>query len=94
MDKKNFKSNTQSIDKLFSNASNVYNNVDEYNDHYNYNNHNVVIDNKKPKYHHFNLKLTNEYKKFLEDASWRARKSVTQYLRDLIKEQMDKENNK
>jgi len=36
------------------------------------------------KYYRLNLKLKAEYKKYLADASWAARKSITEYVNDLI----------
>ena len=36
------------------------------------------------KYYRINLKLKAEYKEYLENASWMHRKSVTQYINDLI----------
>jgi len=38
----------------------------------------------EPKYYRLNLKLKSEYKKYLADASWAARKSITEYMNDLI----------
>ncbi len=42
-------------------------------------------------YYRFNLKTPMEYKEFLDEASWKRRMNVTQYINSLIKEQMDKE---
>ena len=46
----------------------------------------AIPDEKKemPAYYRMNLKLKGEFKEYLELTSWRARKSVTQYINDLI----------
>jgi hypothetical protein len=36
------------------------------------------------KYYRINLKLKAEYKEYLDEVSWRNRKSITQYINDLI----------
>jgi hypothetical protein len=38
----------------------------------------------KPTYYRLNLKLRGEYRQYLDDESWKARKSITEYLNDLI----------
>jgi len=40
--------------------------------------------NPNQKYYRINLKLKAEYKDYLEQASWDSRKSITQYINDLI----------
>ena len=35
-------------------------------------------------YYRLNLKLRAEFRDYLENASWSAKKSITQYLNDLI----------
>ena len=42
-----------------------------------------------PKYYRLNLKLKAEYRDYLEQASWESRKSITQYLNNLIERDMD-----
>ena len=37
-----------------------------------------------PKYYRLNLKLKAEYRDYLDRVSWENRKSITQYLNDLI----------
>ena len=37
-----------------------------------------------PKYYRLNLKLKAEYKEYLDLVAWESRKSITQYLNDLI----------
>lgn len=37
-----------------------------------------------PKYYRLNLKLKIEYKEYLDNVSWENRKSITQYINDLI----------
>ena len=43
----------------------------------------------KLRYYRLNLKLKAEYREYLEQVSWESRKSITQYLNDLIKADMD-----
>lgn len=38
----------------------------------------------QPKYYRLNLKLKIEYKEYLDNVSWENRKSITQYINDLI----------
>ncbi len=38
-----------------------------------------------------NLKLRGEYKEYIEEAAWKEKKSVTEFINDLIKDH--KENN-
>ena len=38
----------------------------------------------RPNYYRINLKLNPGHKEYLEQVSWEARKSITQYLNDLI----------
>ena len=44
------------------------------------------------KYYRLNLKLKAEYKEYLEEESWKARKSITQYINDLIQADKDTKN--
>jgi len=41
-------------------------------------------DGTEAKHYRINLKLRPEYREYLENASWRSRKSITQYINDLI----------
>ena len=41
------------------------------------------------KYYRLNLKLKAEYKEYLDQVSWEAHKSITQYLNDLIQADKD-----
>ena len=41
-------------------------------------------------YFRFNLKLKGEYEEYLKWVSWRDRKSVTQYINDLIEADREK----
>jgi predicted HicB family RNase H-like nuclease len=36
------------------------------------------------------LRLRPELKQYLEDAAWKSRKSINEYLNDLIRADMDK----
>ena len=46
----------------------------------------------EPKYYRLNLKLKAEYKAYLEQVSWENRKSITQYINELIQADMDTQN--
>ena len=43
----------------------------------------------EPTYYRINLKLRVEYKTYLEQVSWENRKSITQYINELIQADMD-----
>lgn len=91
MPKKTFKDNTAHLDRFFSEpeASGTYET---------HGTHGTQAGNEAapgnfpapqpapagPKYYRLNLKLKAEYKEYLERVSWEARKSITQYLNDLI----------
>lgn len=36
-----------------------------------------------------NLKLRGEFKQYLNDEAWKSRKSITEYINDLIQADMD-----
>ena len=42
-----------------------------------------------PKYYRFNLKMALEYKEYLAHESWKAHKTITEYINDLIQADMD-----
>ena len=44
------------------------------------------------KHYRLNLKLKAEYKDYLDRVSWENRKSITQYVNDLIQADMDTKN--
>ena len=43
----------------------------------------------KPEPYRINLKLRGEFKQFLDDEAWKARKSITEYLNELIAADME-----
>ena len=47
----------------------------------------ALITQDKP--YRINLKLKSQFKQYLDDESWKARKSITEYLNDLIQADMD-----
>jgi hypothetical protein len=69
--KKTFKEKTGHLDRFFSRPeeSNRIHETDETG---------------TPKYYRLNLKLKSEYKEYLDHVSWQNKKSITQYLNDLI----------
>ena len=80
MNKKNFKDNTVNIDRFFSNAepqntSNADNTQKTLRTH--------------QTHYRINLKLRPEFREYLDDAAWKARKSITEYINDLIQADKD-----
>jgi len=45
-------------------------------------------DTEKSGYYRINLKLKTTHKSYLEQAAWKSHKSITQYINDLIEEDM------
>lgn len=101
MSKKSFKDPTANIDRLFSNAE-TYSTDKEPKPHDTpkpqepqkaYNTQNTYDTSKThgtPKtYYRINLKLRPEYKEYLTDEAWKARKSITEYVNDLIQKDRD-----
>lgn len=86
MTKKNFKENTTAIDRFFSDTleTKTYN-VPDAHETYDvpvaHETRNVPL----PPYR-INLRVRPEYKKHLEEMSWKTRKNITEYINDLIKE--------
>lgn len=78
MSKKNFKNMAQGADRLFS--KNDTQNIEHT--------ENTQDIKKENEYYRLNLKLKAEYKEYLKDESWKARMSITEYLNNLIKNDM------
>jgi len=88
MPKKTFKDNTAHLDRFFSDneleqetansqTSKTYttqNTPDMYS----------TQEEPQKTYYRINLKLRPEFRQYLDDESWKARKSITEYLNDLI----------
>lgn len=98
MSKKNFKDPTANIDRLFSNAE-TYNtdNTDAKNETYSTQKtpwtpktqKTQIVHNTSKEHYRINLKLRPEYKEYLTDEAWKARKSITEYINDLIQSDKD-----
>jgi len=107
MPKKTFKDKTDHLDQFFSDAHDTQNihGADTMQDVANTQQAHREADvydvpdaydgqaREKERYR-LNLKLRPECKKHLQEASWRARKSVTEYINDLIMDDMKRINNK
>lgn len=94
MNKKNFKDNTANIDRFFSGAG-----TQETDDTQNTQSTSETlsthdISDTPQKSYRINLKLRPEYRQYLDDEAWKARKSITEYLNDLIQADMDEKNMK
>ena len=82
MPKKTFKENTEHLDRFFSG--------DDENETYETQSTRITQNTQTKRaaqpteYYRLNLKLKKEYRDYLDNASWAARKSITQYLNDLI----------
>jgi len=77
MSKKNFKDNTAGIDRFFSSPEPRQ--------------ARAAPDTRGARYR-INLKLRPEFKEYLTEESWKSRKSVTEYVNDLIQADKDAKN--
>ena len=87
MSKKTFKDKTEHLDRFFSEPEEKSRTHEPQGTHRTQNRTNPVIKTRTPpeqKYYRINLKLKAEYKEYLSDASWAVRKSITEYINDLI----------
>lgn len=41
-------------------------------------------DQEAPKYYHFNMKLPEECRAYLQEMAWRNRTTITQYMQDMV----------
>lgn len=41
-------------------------------------------DQEQPKWYHFNMKLPEECRAYLQEMAWRNRTTITQYLQDMV----------
>ena len=92
MPKKTFKGNAAHLDRFFTDneeqgtANNQipepYNTQNTSNTQYTPNTQGTSGTQKT--YYRINLKLRPEFRQYLDDESWKARKSITEYLNDLI----------
>jgi transcriptional regulatory protein LevR len=78
MSKKTFKDKTNHLDRFFSEIEEIEKTHEPQRTHI------ESITQKSPKYYRLNLKLKAEYKEYLDLVSWENKKSITQYLNDLI----------
>jgi hypothetical protein len=89
MSKKSFKDNTANIDRFFSAAetdktsntsgiSNIYN-ISETSETY----------KTEQKPYMLSLKFNSNFKQYISDEAWKARKTITAYLTDIIQADMD-----
>ena len=76
MAKKSFQSDTAHLDRFFSETQRTH---DTHNTHETHEPH-----PEKLKPYRINLKLKGEYREYLDRVSWESRKSITQYINDLI----------
>ena len=81
--KKNFKDNTVNIDRFFSDAQTQNIQSADYTG-------STADTQKKP--YRINLKLRPQFRQYLDNEAWKARKSISEYLNDLIQEDMEKKN--
>lgn len=90
MPKKSFKDNTANIDRFFSGAEQP---DAEQETQKTVSTHNTQEPHKTqttPKTHYrINLKLKPEFREYLEHESWKAHKSITEYINDLIQADKD-----
>lgn len=90
MSKKTFKDNTTNIDRFFSVTSQESNSTNTQEVHGTHKTHEVQKVTESIKYYRFNLKMKPEFKQFLDEESWKARTTVTQYINDLIQADMNR----
>lgn len=105
MAKKSFKDNTTNIDKYFSthDTQDTQSTHDEQKAQYTENTQEIqeivkdIVENQSKyeevetskKNYRINLKLRPEFRKYLDDESWKVRKSITEYINDLIQADKD-----
>ena len=87
MSKKNFKDNTANIDRFFSGNDTQMAEKTQLTDN-TLNADNAQMTPEKP--YRINLHLRPQFRQYLDDEAWKARKSITAYLNDLIQADMDK----
>ncbi len=85
MSKKNFKDSTSHLDRFFSDQGETPEA------------HDTQEEQRAPetppispssKYYRINLKLKAEYREYLERVSWESHQSITQYINNLIEDDM------
>ena len=79
MPKKTFKNNTAHLDRFFSDTQEPHNTHDTDEPQRTH-----EPQKTEQKYYRLNLKLKAEYRDYLEHESWLSKKSITQYVNDLI----------
>ena len=97
MAKKTFKDSTSHLDRFFSDdepepAEQAYETHETPKTHgtqKTYKTQSQTLDKPDTKYYRFNLKMAVEYKEYLAHESWKAHKTVTAYINDLIQADMD-----
>ena len=97
MPKKSFKDNTANIDRFFSDApqdtpdtQNTDNTHDTQQTYSTGETRNAQKPQKIPQtFYRLNLKLRGDFRQYLDDEAWKARKSITEYLNDLIAADME-----
>ena len=95
MAKKSFKDSTAHLDRFFSNPNEKQEKPRAYEETETHPQESALPalpEQPKPKYYRINLKLKAEYRDYLDQVSWESRKSITQYINDLIQADMDTRN--
>jgi len=85
--KKTFKDQTSHLERFFSTSEdNGTHDTDKTHDTHRTHEPQATREpaSTQPKYYRLNLKLKIEHKEYLDNISWENRKSITQYLNDLI----------
>lgn len=95
MNKKTFKDNTANIDRFFTkadtpNTESTESTAETHDTHSTQNTLNTTETHEQRKtFYRINLKLRPEFRQYLDDESWKARKSITEYINDLIQSDKD-----
>jgi len=95
MSKKSFKDNAANINRFFSEndtqtADSTPNTLDTSRTYSTQNTADTSCTyDTQAKPYRINLKLRPQFKNYLDDAAWKARKSITEYLNDLIQADID-----
>lgn len=87
MSKKTFKDKTEHLDRFFSEPEEKNGTHEPQGTERTQDGKTSIIKTLTPpeqKYYRINLKLKADYKEYLSNASWAVRKSITEYINDLI----------
>ena len=93
MSKKNFKDKTANIDRFFSKSEPEPQSV-THSTQETHGTQSTPMTQRKPAYYRINLRLRPHFRLYLDTEAWKAKKSITEYINDLIQADMDNKINR